>query len=209
MKGSKLVFSAGETVFLENREWILTKHRLMRRIGEAFGEIAAQLQQSWQPVQAIMPELLAAGPKISTGERYDDMPWIMLDFPRKLTGDNGFFALRTFFWWGHYFSIQWIVSGSYHYHFSQKFKLNPLELPQTDHKWLAGVTTDPWNSRLPQENLQTLEVPLLSELPPLNLNGYFKLCIRFDLNSFTAMEVACTGLGQALAAAVPIQLPNR
>jgi hypothetical protein len=209
MKGSKLVFSAGETDFLENREWILTKHRLMRKIGEAFGEIAAQLQQSWHSVQAIMPELLAAGPKISTGERYDDMPWIMLDFPRKLTGNNGFFALRTFFWWGHYFSIQWIVSGNYHIHFSQNFKLNPLVLPQTDRTWLAGVTADPWNSRLPHENLQTLEDSFLSELPQLNANEFFKLCTWFDLNSFTAMEAACTSLGQALAAAVPIQLPKR
>jgi hypothetical protein len=200
MKGSKLVFSAGESDFLENREWILTKHQLMRKMAVGFGEIAEQLQQSWLPVQAVMPELLSAGPKISTGERYDDMPWLMLDYPRKLTGNQGFFALRTFFWWGHYFSIQWIVSGTYYNRFCQGLSLKPILLPPADHGWLCGLTKDPWNSRLPQQELQTCEGQGLKALPEPKPGEFFKLCTRFALNRYEAMETTCISLSAKLAA---------
>ncbi len=49
--------------------------------------------------------------KISKGENYQEQPWVMLDFPR-LFSKESVFAFRTMFWWGHYFSFTFHLSGN-------------------------------------------------------------------------------------------------
>ncbi|NJL12063.1 MAG: hypothetical protein HC913_03005 [Microscillaceae bacterium] len=52
---------------------------------------------------------LRAG-KISRGERYLELPYWILDYPRLLQKEN-IFALRTMLWWGHEFSCTLHLQG--------------------------------------------------------------------------------------------------
>ena len=51
-------------------------------------------------------------PKISKGENYRGLPYVMLDYPR-LFGREEVLAIRTFFWWGHGFSVTLHLKGGY------------------------------------------------------------------------------------------------
>jgi len=42
-------------------------------------------------------------PKISKGENYLGLPYLILDYPRQASEHN-FFFIRTMFWWGNFFS---------------------------------------------------------------------------------------------------------
>jgi hypothetical protein len=50
--------------------------------------------------------------KISKGENYQGLPYLILDFPR-LFNKEDIFAIRTMFWWGNFFSITLHLSGIY------------------------------------------------------------------------------------------------
>ena len=49
--------------------------------------------------------------KISRGENYKGLPWMMLDFPRLFSNEKTV-ALRTFFLWGNSYSCHLLVAGS-------------------------------------------------------------------------------------------------
>jgi len=51
-------------------------------------------------------------PKISRGENYLGLPYLVLDYPRLFRPD-AVLAIRTFFWWGHFFSSTLQLSGGY------------------------------------------------------------------------------------------------
>ncbi|MBC9934030.1 hypothetical protein [Chitinophaga qingshengii] len=69
---------------------------LMGRLQEA---LAAYDAASDFPFE---PEWLQQGPKISKGEQYKSLPWVILDYPRYFSKTE-VFAFRSMFWWGHYF----------------------------------------------------------------------------------------------------------
>lgn len=55
-------------------------------------------------------KLIYSSPKISKGENYKGLPYVVLDYPR-FYDDTGFGAIRTMFWWGNFFSITLHLSG--------------------------------------------------------------------------------------------------
>lgn len=60
-----------------------------------------------------LPEaVLKTGGKISRGENYLGLPWLVLDYPRHFTKDH-IFAVRTLFWWGRFFSTTLHISGNW------------------------------------------------------------------------------------------------
>jgi hypothetical protein len=51
-------------------------------------------------------------PKVSRGENYRGLPWVMLDYPR-VFGRVDVLAIRTMFWWGHGFTVTLHLKGMY------------------------------------------------------------------------------------------------
>jgi hypothetical protein len=90
-------------------------------------------------------------PKISKGEKHRELPWVMLDYPRCFDKSSGQLAVRTFFWWGNFFSIQLQASGKY-------FQPVANEILQNKNykTWMNGITGDPWDMRLPNEDWVTI-----------------------------------------------------
>jgi hypothetical protein len=108
---TKIHLSHLERELINNKEWILTKRAVIGKIDVLFGG----LQQHYQDICEEEGILLfgdkgnGAG-KISKGENYQGLPWVMLDYPASFSRDR-VFAVRTFFWWANFFSITLHVSG--------------------------------------------------------------------------------------------------
>ena len=62
---------------------------------------------------------LNSSPKISKGENYKGLPWLVLDYPRYFNKED-IFAIRTLFWWGNFFSITLHISGKYKMRYEKK-----------------------------------------------------------------------------------------
>lgn len=103
--------SAFEQQLVNDPAWILTKNRIIEKVYLLFGFLSEQYRQT-EFIQTLPAAVTVMGPKISKGENYEGLPYVMLDYPRCF-GKEDVFAIRTFFWWGHFLSITLQLKGSY------------------------------------------------------------------------------------------------
>jgi hypothetical protein len=105
-----------------NSDWILTKQRIIEKVYQLFGSLSLEMQSSIMRMQRLLPaEILQSSPKISKGEQYEALPYVVLDYPRCFSKEH-VFAIRTFFWWGNYFSISLHLKGKYQQQFARKIE---------------------------------------------------------------------------------------
>lgn len=110
-ESSKVSLSAFERQLVTDANWILTKNRIIEKVYLLFGNLGEQYKS--EPLLKQLPsEVLVVSPKIAKGENYEGLPYVMLDYPRCF-GKEDTFAIRTFFWWGNFFSITLQLKGKY------------------------------------------------------------------------------------------------
>lgn len=113
MNPAKIQFSEEESALLQNAEWLLTKNRIISLIYALMGEWSMKMRSQEEPLKRSLPDaVFLAGPKISKGESYLGLPYVVLDQPR-FFGKEDIFALRTFFWWGNAWTISLHLKGTY------------------------------------------------------------------------------------------------
>ena len=125
--------------------FILTKNRIIQKVYNLFGNLCDEYKQVSDDFPA---EVLAVHPKISKGENYLGLPWVMLDYPRSFSNTN-VFAIRSFFWWGNFFSITLQLQGSYKEKYGQQIQ---SFLASTSDEWWIGVAEDPWQHHFGKDN---------------------------------------------------------
>jgi len=110
--------SKEELALVSEAGFILTKNRIINKVDDLF----RQLSEDFQQRSKHLPEsIISIPPKISKGENYNGLPWVMLDYPRAFSNSD-VFAIRCFFWWGNFFSITLQLQGSYKDMYSTSIK---------------------------------------------------------------------------------------
>jgi hypothetical protein len=104
---AKVRLSAEEMRLVTDPAWILTKNSVMGKVVAMFAELSGEWRTGRLPTAMPPTE-----PKISKGENYKGLPWVMLDYPR-VFGREDVCAIRTMFWWGHAFSLTLHLKGEY------------------------------------------------------------------------------------------------
>ncbi|MGG9970220.1 hypothetical protein ACQ33O_00380 [Ferruginibacter sp. SUN002] len=159
IENTKITLSAKELELVCNREWILTKHAIIEKVYNVFGNLSISMQTMVNNSN-LSPEIKQTTPKISKGENYLLLPYVMLDYPRYFEPENTF-AIRTFFWWGKSMSIHLLISGNY-----QKEMLNNLithfaVLQEKD--FAICVAETPWQHHFEKDNYVSLKEYTLNE----------------------------------------------
>lgn len=137
---AKITLSELERTLISDPCWILTKNEVLRKVTQLFAQLSDQYVSN--PAVADLPEeVRIIPPKISRGEQYKGLPYLILDFPRYFDQRNTF-AIRTFFWWGHYFSSTIQLKG----HYSSQFVNRILKIISTNHsvEWMINQTEAEW-----------------------------------------------------------------
>jgi hypothetical protein len=140
MKSSKVQLSDSEIKLFGNADIILTKNHILGQTKALLEEVQQQMQQT---AMARWPgaELFTVSPKISRGENYLQMPYLVLDYPR-VFGHADVFAIRSFFWWGHFFSSTLHLSGFFAKRFGPKLL---AAMPQlAGENYFIQTGPDPW-----------------------------------------------------------------
>lgn len=110
---AKIHLSPFETELVNNTEWIFTKQIIIEKVYQLFGALQSQYENVLQNDTEAPRELLhRKGAKISKGENYNRLPYLILDYPA-IFGRENIFAVRTMFWWGNFFSVSLHLSGRY------------------------------------------------------------------------------------------------
>ena len=124
--------------------WILTKNSILKKVVGLF----AALSEDYRVVLPVEPS-----PKISKGENYQGLPYVMLDYPR-LFGREDVLAIRTFFWWGHYFSVTVHLKGTYREQYLPVLQQRWAELAATG--FHVGISDDEWRHEHVPENYRPI-----------------------------------------------------
>lgn len=111
MQHAKIHLSSQQIKLVTNAEFILTKNAILEEIKATLADVY-KMQQLLLTDVPIPAEILKTSGKISRGENYIGLPWLVLDYPRCFVKDN-IFAVRTMFWWGRFFSTTLHVSGKW------------------------------------------------------------------------------------------------
>ena len=146
----KIQLSPQEMVLVNDTNWILTKHLVIKKVYDFFGELLLEYKKEIIPYTYLFPKNIEhQGGKISRGENYKLLPYVILDYPAFFWKDN-IFAIRTMFWWGHFFSITLQLSGSH----KRKLIGNSVEIM----KWLVKnnfficVSEGEWSHHFESDN---------------------------------------------------------
>jgi hypothetical protein len=107
---AKIALSKDELKLVTNAQILLTKNGIIHKVYTMFGLVAEQYRLE---ARNVFPDaVVAISPKISRGENYLGLPYVMLDYPRYFKKEETF-AIRSLFWWGNFFSITLQLSGSF------------------------------------------------------------------------------------------------
>jgi hypothetical protein len=180
MNAAKIQLSAEELSLVQNAGWLLTKNTIIEKVYSLFGDVAHQVRDHFNANPAILlPEVLVPSPKISKGENYGGLPWVMLDYPR-LFNRQDTFAIRTLFWWGQFFSVTLHLKGEY----KNRYRQNLLaHLPVlAARQFYLCVSGDEWRHEFEEDNYKPLSQLNSSEVERILLaNDFCKLSAKISL----------------------------
>ena len=113
MSETKISLSPVELDLAMNASVILTKNAVMEKTKQLLNRIQDKQEKYLiaQP-EFEFPVIPNSSPKISRGENYRGLPYMVLDYPRIFEKDATI-AIRTIFWWGNFFSVTLHLSGKY------------------------------------------------------------------------------------------------
>ena len=134
-----------------NAEIILTKNKIMQKAWELLEGVQSQMLNE---ISVRKPHnIFNVPPKISKGENYLGLPYLVLDYPRLFSKEDSF-AVRTMFWWGNFFSSTLYLSGESRLLFDTKIA-NAYSILAGKNYYL-GVNTDPWAHHFEETNYATI-----------------------------------------------------
>jgi hypothetical protein len=184
---TKLMFSDGELRFVKDTSWVLTKHKIIQTVYGLFNEQVKVIKEEWGTVlNGDLAQLSAAVPKISKGENYQSLPYVILDFPA-VFGKQNIFALRTMFWWGKFVTITLHLSGKYADNLRQRI----TEKLQADPAGIfICVNSSQWEHHLEPDNYSPAAAIPADALRQILQNPVFiKLALRYELEEWNGLPV--------------------
>lgn len=142
--------SAAELALANDASILLTKNRIIQKVYELFGELSTAYTQKMNAFE-LPASISNSSPKISRGENYLGLPWVMLDQPRHFNNGD-IFSIRTMFWWGHHFAIYLIVKGE-----MLPARLNEEALKGMQQEgWCLSLSEDPWTHHFEPDVMQPM-----------------------------------------------------
>ena len=188
--------SAFEQQLVIDPAWILTKNRIIEKVYQLFGHLSEQYKQN-ASAQALPAGITALGAKISKGENYEGLPYVMLDYPRCF-GKKDAFAVRTFFWWGHFFSITLQLKGEYLQQHLPALQKNE-ELLRANDIWM-NVGNEEWQHHFRDNNMQLLN----KHTETIQEKEVLKLAFQCSLKKWDEAETILTEKFQLLLEAIQL-----
>ena len=150
MNNTKIQFSENELNIATDKAFILTKNRIIEKVYNLFGLLADRYTKL--AAQTLPPEVLNAPPKISRGENYNELPYVMLDYPRAFSKKD-IFAVRTMFWWGNELSFTLHLKGKFRAAYQNKL---PLFSQYTNPIWYLQLSENEWLHHKTQKTHKSL-----------------------------------------------------
>ncbi len=204
MKAANLQLSPEEMRLVMEPGWILTKNSIIKKVVGLFAGLSedyraalegpASASAATAPNPAAMAVVAGSplgSPKISKGENYQGLPYVMLDYPR-LFGREDVLAIRTFFWWGHSFSVTVHLKGTHRDHYLPVLQQRWAELAAAG--FHVGISEDEWRHEHAPETYR----PVVSAKDLTGSSSFLKLSAACGLDRWEEAHEVLLGLFRVL-----------
>ncbi|MEX0968025.1 MAG: hypothetical protein WD077_12355 [Bacteroidia bacterium] len=141
-----------ELQLMNDHEIMLAKRRIIKKVRLLFAAFRERLHPELEG-SPLLRQIAADGGKISHGENYKGLPFVILDFPAALSGED-VFTFRTMFWWGRYYSFNLLARGKYLEHVAEWIQSRQEALAQEGFYIATG--NDLWENEIAGEHYQQL-----------------------------------------------------
>jgi hypothetical protein len=183
---AKIRLSPVEMELVNNTEWIFTKHLIIEKVYQIFGKLNDDYKKIISRESKFLPEGLEKNyGKITKGENYKGLPYVILDCPASFNREN-IFAVRTMFWWGNFFSISLHLSGESFY--VSKNILRNLEFLKENNFFLC-VNETQWEHHFEPDNFKNIKDLKEYDFQKLYEKSFFKIAKKIDLNEWNLSAV--------------------
>ena len=164
---------------------------------EHFGQVV-------QEEKEFLPEVLQKpGGKITKGENYKGLPYLILDYPA-LYSKEDIFAVRTMFWWGNFFSISLHVSGKYWR--SQNIHRYLYHLKGKN--FFICVNENEWEHHFEPDNYYAIDELSQSQINTLRGKDFFKIAKKIELKDWDSVIIFMEASFKEIIEFVKISFPN-
>ena len=180
---SKLTLSDEEQQLVNNCDWILTKRLIIDKVVQLLGDLSVIQKTVIENEKNRMPlAVIRSTPKISKGENYRQLPYVLLDYPRCFDGENTF-AIRTLFWWGNFFSMTLQLSGTYKLLLEEQICNHKNLLDQN--QFYVCIHESPWHHYFENDNYIAVKQLAQKEMEEIIGQKHFiKLAVKIPLEQW-------------------------
>lgn len=201
MDASKVTLSDAELSLAADPGVMLAKNAVIEAVYALFGRVAERQGEAVRDTRTLFGPAFDMPPKISRGERYRGLPYVMLDHPRLFAGDD-VFAVRTLFWWGHFFSVTLHLKGAWLEPFSHRIGEGREWLSARGYHASTGLHE--WEHHFGSDNYLTVSSMGDAEWRSFfSRGGFTKLALRFPVEAFNDMEDTLPGVFEELMGWLP------
>ncbi len=180
-------FSSQELDYLQDQDFLLTKVQITNKLSGLLAQVREDLKQHFDKNRFSFPEDidLISG-KISKGENYKHLPYLILDFP-KLIHRESVFTLRTMVWWGQEFSCTLHLQGKAWEQRRVTFAQNYSQL--FNQAVYFCVHPSPWEYHFDEDNYQFIEnIPEVRLQKELSRKEFLKISRRLPLSKYSQLS---------------------
>jgi len=179
MPGTNVSLSEEEQMLVRDTNFLLKKRGIINKVYDLFAVLAKEIDNN-ESLNSLLAEyeVEKSVPKISKGENYLGLPYVVLDYP-KVFNEIHVFSIRTFFWWGNFFSISLHLAGGFKVLFERKLKQKKIMLPEGI---FICIHETPWQYHFESDNFMSAQGMSSEDITEFMAQKEFiKMAFKLDL----------------------------
>jgi len=181
MDATKIRLSPSELELATNAAIILTKNTVLQKTKTLLEDLQKEMK-TFAGEDYLLSKEFFISPKISRGENYLGLPYLVLDYPRNF-GQEDVFVIRSMFWWGNFFSSTLQLSGSYKTRFSDPLKKYFDVLCEKE--CYFGISEDAWQHHFEESNYVLIKNLSVNEFQKLiDKQPHIKIAAKFPITEW-------------------------
>jgi|SRR6185436_2277588 len=186
MQDSEFSFSSDEIKLVSDTDFFKQKSIITKKIISLLHELNNSIEQIKKENIYQPEEINKISGKISKGENYLGLPYVVLDNPRIFSSKN-IFAFRSMFWWGNYFSFTLHLSGKSLEDAEKNIYKNFELLKGKD--FLICIHSEQWVHHLEKDNYESIDLFNKTKIKRLvEQKGFLKLSRKLALKKWNEVE---------------------
>jgi len=171
-------FSTQEIDLASDPTILLIKNRIMEKATDLLGEFEQLIKNQLVNSTSLEGPFNLNNGKISKGENYKFLPYLMLDYPAYFT-KNDVFALRSMFYWGNFVSFTLHLKGEY----LKKYATTVIKTFRSVNEVYFCINHTEWEYHYKASNYKLLTKLSGTELKEhINENGFIKISLKVDIS---------------------------